>query len=437
MSWATRFQIRQYLHESLWVVPLLAVVLGVVLGVAEVQLEKSIHLPSSWVTYSSSTATTVLSAIVGAMAALTGFVVTVTVLVAQTALGTFSARFMRVWYRDPMLKALLAVLIGTLAFSFWLLRRVESTFVPNLGVTIACALVLVSLVLFTVFLGGYLHQLRPVAVAGLGAYYVQRELKRLTATLVDAPDIFGGWFEPDGHEPTLVVCSARAGVIQAIGIKDLAAWARQHECLLAFQRRVGDFVPTGATLIKAYGGQPGTAHDERRLQAMVAFGSERTIEEDPAFAMRIIVDVAVKALSAAINDPTTAVQVLNQLGEVLRMIGTTDLERSRLPTNGGPPRGLVMPMRSWEEYLALGVTEIREYGSTSIQVVRRLRAMLEELRGQVLSGRRAAVDEELARLDATVTQAFGQSVDLDLARIADPQGIGGRVQAEHQHAVIH
>ena len=94
-------------------------------------------------------------------------------------------------------------------------------------------------------------------------------------------------------------------------------------------------------------------------------------------------------------------------------------------------------MRSWEEYLALGVTEIREYGSTSIQVVRRLRAMLEELRGQVPSGRRAAVDEELTRLDATVSQAFGQSVDLDLARIPDPQGIGGRVEAEKQHAVIH
>ncbi len=94
-----------------------------------------------------------LAAIVGAMAALTGFVVTVTVLVVQMATGTFSARYMRLWYRDRMLKALLALLVGTLAFSFALLRRVASNFVPNLGVSIAgdCSWS-TSLLLFLIFL---------------------------------------------------------------------------------------------------------------------------------------------------------------------------------------------------------------------------------------------------------------------------------------------
>jgi uncharacterized membrane protein len=117
VSWATRFRIRQRLEGSLWVVPLVGILLGVLLGFLDVRLEGSIDLPSSW-TYSPSTATTVLSAIVGAMAALTGFVVTVTVLVVQMAIDTFSARYMRLWYRDPMLKAVLAVLVGTLAFAF-------------------------------------------------------------------------------------------------------------------------------------------------------------------------------------------------------------------------------------------------------------------------------------------------------------------------------
>ena len=416
--------------------PLLGVVLGVLLGFLDAKVDASIHLPANW-TYSPSTATTVLSAIVGAMAALTGFVVTVTVLVVQMALGTFSARFMRVWYRDPMLKAVLAVLIGTLAFTFSLLRRVESNFVPNLGVSIAGGLVLVSLLLFVVFLDRYLHKLRPVAVAALGAGYVHREFKRLVAAVADAPDVFAGPLEPDGEEPTLVVRSAGAGAIQAIHVKGLVGWARQHDCLLVLQHRVGDFVPTHATLINVYGGRSGTARDERKLRGMVALANERTIEQDPAFAMRIIVDIADKALSAAINDPTTAVQVLDQLGEVLRIIGTTDLERSRPATGDGQPRGLVIPMRSWEDYLALGVTEIREYGSSSIQVMRRMRAMLEELRRDVAPHHRRAVDEELARLDATVASAFGQSVDLDRARIADAEGMGGRVEAASQHAVTH
>jgi uncharacterized membrane protein len=85
--------------------------------------------------------------------------------------------------------------------------------------------------------------------------------------------------------------------------------------------------------------------------------------------------------------------------------------------------GVVIPARSWEDYLALGVTEIREYGSKAIQVMRRMRAMLEELRDEVRPEHRAAVQEELARLDVTVTRTFADSVDLDRANTADPQGM--------------
>jgi len=76
----------------------------------------------------------------------------------------------------------------------------------------------------------------------------------------------------------------------------------------------------------------------------------------------------------------------------------------------------------------LGVTEIREFGSTSIQVVRRMRAMLEELRDQVRPENRLAVEEELTRLNVTVRRTFANSVDLDRANTADPQGIGGRTE---------
>jgi len=434
MSWATRFRIGEYVGGSLWVFPLLAIVLGALLGAVDVQVDKSIHLPAGW-TYSASTATTVLSAIIGALAALTGFVVTVTVLVAQMAIGTFSARFMRIWYRDPLLKTVLAILIGAFAFSFSLLRRVENNFVPNLGVTTAGVLVLVSLVLFAVFLNRYMHQLRPVAVAALVAGYVHRDFKRLFTAVADDPEVFTEPFAPDGEEPALVVRSTTAGAIQAIDLEGLVGWARRHDCLLVLRHRVGDFVPGHASLIEAYGGHPSAARDERALRRMVALGLERTVAQDPAFAIRIIADIACKALSAAINDPTTAVQVLDHLSEVLRIIGTTDLQSFRSPANGVPRRGVVMAMRSWDEYLALGVTEIREYGSTSIQVMRRLRAMLEELRGDVPPEHRDAVTEELARLDATVAQSFGDSVDLDRARLADAEGMGGPVGPPGGHAL--
>jgi uncharacterized membrane protein len=425
MSWATSFRIRQYLRGSLWVLPLLGGVLGAILGGVDTVLDKSIHLPTS-LTYSSSTASTVLTTLVGATAALTGFVVTVTVLVVQMATGTFSARYMRLWYRDPMLKWLLALLIGTLAFSFGLLRRISNDFVPNLGVSIAGLLLVVSLLLFMLFLDRYLHRLRPVAVASLVAAYVHREFGRLRAEAADTPNVFPGTFRSDGQQPTATVRSAQAGAIQAIDAKGLADWARQHDCLVAFRRRVGDFVPADAVLFEIFGGgQPRGTTAEHKLQGMVALGTERTVEQDPAFAIRVMVDIADKALSAAINDPTTAVQVLDHLEEVLRLIGATELGGTPWRADDGPGCGVVIPVRTWEQYLSLGVTEIREYGATSIQVMRRMRAMLEELRRDVRPEHRGAVEEELSRLDAAVAATFGSSPDLDRAGIADTQGIGG------------
>jgi uncharacterized membrane protein len=424
MSWYTAFRLRQFARGSLWLLPLVGGVLGVLAGSGVILADRSVHVPAYW-TYSPSTASTVLSAIVGSMAALTGFVVTVTVLAVQMATGTFSARYLRLWYRDRVLKLLLALLVGTLAFSLALLKRVENNFVPNLGVTAAGFLVVASLLLFVVFLDHFLHRLRPVAVAALVARYARRDFAAYTAALT-APDVFMGVFERAGEEPTFVVRSARPGAIQATDVHGLASWARQHGSLVVLCRRVGDFVPAGATLIETYGGSAPGARAEGTLRHMIVLGDERTVEQDPAFAIRIIVDIADKALSPAVNDPTTAVQALDHLSDVLRLIGTTDFSRARWRGDDAVPTGLVIPARSWEDYLTLGVTEIREYGATSIQVMRRLRAMLEELHDEVRPEHRAAVEEELTRLQATVTRTFANSADLDRANTADPQGIGGR-----------
>ena len=125
MTWSGTFRRRQYLRSTLWVWPVI------------------VTPPAFW-QYSPSIATTMLSTIVGASAALTGFVVTVAVLVVQMAIGTFSARYMRLIYRDPVLKAVLALLIGTTTFSLSLLRRVKSDFVPDIGVTIDGILIVVG-----------------------------------------------------------------------------------------------------------------------------------------------------------------------------------------------------------------------------------------------------------------------------------------------------
>ena len=122
--------------------------------------------------------------------------------------------------------------------------------------------------------------------------------------------------------------------------------------------------------------------------------------------------------------------MLDYLGDSLRVIGRTDRSVPSWQT-GAAKRGVVAPVRRWEDFLALGVTEIREFGSTSIQVMRRMRAVLEKLLQEVRPEHRAAVKAEIARLDATVAAAFSGSIDRDRAGIADRQGMGGPERLEH------
>src|ERR1700722_11294648 len=270
MNWRRVFRIRLYVRDSLWVLPLAGALLGAALGSGDVQIEKSVHVSAQF-QYSSTTASAVLAAIVGATAALTGFVVTVTTLVVQMAKGTFSARYMRLWYRDRMLKVLLALLVGTLAFAFSLMRHVEANFVPNIGVTVAGVLVIASLLAFLVFLDRYLHRLRPVAVAALVHKYFRRNFSFEVHGAAN-PEVFTGVLDAGREAPSLTVSSPRAGAIQAVYAEALVGWARKQDCLIVLRHAIGDFVPSGATLIDVYGGSDHSARAERRLADMVALG---------------------------------------------------------------------------------------------------------------------------------------------------------------------
>jgi uncharacterized membrane protein len=421
VTWATRFRRRQNVRQSLWLVPLLGALAGIVLAWGAAWADQKLDMPTA-LTFTPSTASSVLSAILGAMIGLIGFVVTVTVLLVQTATSQFSARYMRFIYRDRLLKAVLAVLVGTFAYSFVLLRQVGETESPDLGLFLVAGLVLLGILLFLLFFSRLLQRLRPVAVAasvselGLQAFL---ELSRLATTSTTSPE------KPSS---TQTLDSTRTGTIQAISLDGLVGWAHDHACTLVFHHGVGDFVHPHAPLLEIWGPSPGP-DAARDLEGMVALGKERTIEQDPAFAIRVMVDVANRALSAAINDPTTAVQVLDYLEDVLLVIGRSDFSgRGVFCDPDGTPR-VMLPSRGWQEYLELAVTEIRQYGGSSTQVVRRLRALLLHLQEAVLPEHRGAVNEELARLEATVYERFGEDIDLDRALVPDRQGLGGPVRA--------
>jgi uncharacterized membrane protein len=423
MSWGIVFRARQQLGGSLWLVPFLGAVLGPVLAQLTLWLDRTVQVPEAW-RYSAATATSVLSVLVGAMVGLVGFVVTIGVLVVQMATGTLSPRFMRLWYRDFLQKLVLATFVGTLTFSFSLLRRVEEDSVPDLGVTAAGLAVTASLLLLLLYLNRFTHSLRPVAVAALVAGAGRRVIEASPvrpsmATGVADPAPSSMW----SAAPSSVVRVGRSGAIQAIDDRGLVAFARRTQCVLVLAHSVGDFVATGARLVEIYGTAPPTT--QPRLRRMFVLGRERTIEQDPAFALRVLVDIAIRALSPAVNDPTTAVQVLDYIEDLLLVVGRRELGgRGELRDADGRTL-VVVPVRRWEDFLELGVTEIRQYGATSVQVPRRLRALLEELRAGVRPEHRGAVDAELHKLEASIAEGFPAGADRALAGASDRQGLGG------------
>jgi uncharacterized membrane protein len=415
-SWAARFATRQRLKGSLWFVPLLCAIAGPLLAQLAIVLDGELAPPEAW-RYSEATASAVLSAIVSAMVGLTGFVVAFGVLVVQMATQTLSPRFMRLWYRDPLQRAVLGTFVGTLTFALALLRDVSPRSVPDIGVTVAALAVTVSVVLFLTYLDRFVHSLRPVAVAWAVAAAGARVFRAGHA---------GGFDGVSGvldEVPALVVRTGAAGVIQAVDRAGLVAEAARHDCLLVMPHAVGDLVPHGDALIEVHG--HGALPVTDRLRGMVALGEERTIEQDTAFALRILVDIAIRALSPAVNDPTTAVQVLGAVEDLLLVIGESDLEgRGTLRDADGRPRVLIAARR-WDDLLALALTEIRDYGASSTQVTRRVRALLEDLARRVRPEHRAAVAEQLAALDEALAGRAADTLTRALAGLPDRQGIGG------------
>src|SRR3954447_22256450 len=285
----------------------------------------------------------------------------------------------------------------------------------------------VDLILLLVYLNRFVHAMRPVAVA---AAMARSGLAVVSAAVQEddnpghagdhgiAPD------QPDvGDRGSLQVRATRTGAILAIHTQGIVRGAARRDLVCHLRHTVGDFVMAGTVVADLYGAP--SPKDARWLRTTLALGEERTIDQDPAFAIRVMVDIAIRALSPAVNGPTTATQVINHIGALLFGIGARETgERGVYRDSRGEVR-LTLPTRSWRDYLELGVSEIRQYGATSPQVCRRLRAMLVDLETSVPDVNRVAVAEQLVRLDRAVSTAFDDTEDRRLASLEDSQGIGG------------
>jgi uncharacterized membrane protein len=228
---------------------------------------------------------------------------------------------------------------------------------------------------------------------------------------------------PELGSPDRVISHlGKSAIVIAVNLEALVSEAKRIDGMIEVAPRVGSFVSVGEPVFLMYGN--GSALDEDKLRGLVAFGRERTIEQDSTFAFRVIVDIAIKALSKAINDPTTAVLAIDQLQRLLRIVGGRHLHDEQIADSTGRLR-VIFPTPNWDDFVQLSFREIRLYGAENFQIARRLRAMADSLIQILPESRRPALSEELALLDRAIEALYSLPGDLALARIPDIQGLGG------------
>ncbi len=423
MRRARRRALRRRLERSLIAIPVLYLLAAWLLARLVPSIDDA-RDASAGLDSSLDTARDILTSTATGMIAFTGLVVASVLVVVQFAAGQYSPRLILWFRRDRLVKHAIGSFLAAFVYALVALRMLEDRdrqFAPDLTVIVALLLLVGAAILFLALLQRVMDRLRPralyAAVAREGIVAARAVYPHLL-TPAASPADDRSWVVP---RPRAISLRGAPGVVTSFDRDLLAALAREAGATIELTVAVGEFVDPGRELVRVHGDGE---LDERVLRAAIAIGEERTIEQDPAFAMRIVVDTAIRALSPAVNDPTTAVHGLDALELIVRELARRDLDASLARDAGGRVR-VVWRSPAWGDVLDLAFDEIRAYGAPSVQVCRRMRAALEDLRADTAPERRARVDEQLARLDAAVAIAHPEgSPERDLARGADRTGIG-------------
>lgn len=413
MRWNLRYSILSYLSSTIWVVPILAIALqqailrlslawswdvGIIPGFVKADADVAISLTIALIVF---TFSSLLVAIQVASAQLTPRIIATTLL------------------RDRVIRSTVGVFVFTLGLAVGVKARTE---VPQFLVGLTAIMALVCIIAFLFLIDYTARLLRPISIVWRIA---EQGLKVIDAVYPNPHESRAASLhpaEPIAPAERTVHHRGRSGIVLAVNLHGLVTVARKTDSIIEVAPQVGDFVAVGDPLFLLRGNT--TLIDDRTLRGQIAIGRERTIEQDSTFAFRVIIDIAIKALSKAINDPTTAVLSIDQLHRMLRVVGQRSLASEEIHDPEGRLR-VIYRTPNWDDFVQLTFSEIRQYGAENFQVARRLRAMIVNLQRSLSQSRVAALNEELDLLDQTLERHYVFPKELALSRVPDTQGLGG------------
>jgi uncharacterized membrane protein len=413
---ARRAKVRESFRSQLWPLPAIGIAVALLLGIALPELDAALddQLPAFVSDYlfggGASAARTVLDAIAGSLITVTALTFSLTVVTLQLASSQFSPRLLRTFSSDRFVQLTLALFLGTFTYALTVLRSVRTgddngaAFVPQFSVTLAFILTLVSVVALVLFLAHLATEIRVETMLRKVHRDGSRTLRRVLPDR-DPQQLPASGF-PAARGLQVLLTARSSGFLTHVDEQGLLTAAITAQACVVIPVGtawpcVGDEL-SGETL----------ANLQEAVANSIGTGAERTSVQDAAFALRQLTDVAVKALSPGINDPTTAVHALSHSSAVLCELARRDLTPRVLFDERDRPR-VLLRRPGLAEFLALAVDQPRRFGAADPAVLGRLCQLLREVGWSAdLPADRAAVADQLARLRTTISQQDFDSTEL-------------------------
>lgn len=402
--------VRDYVSTQLWPVPLAAVIVSVVSAQivtwVDHQLDDDMPPALSALLFGggAAAARSLMEAIAASTITVTSLTFSLTVVTLQLASSQYSPRLLRTFTSDRFVHNTLALFLATFAFALTVLRTIRdddeetSGFVPEIAVTLSFLLALATVIGLVLFLGHLSRQLR-----------VERILADVrddfTATIGDVSE---GSTESrtDVETPAgaLELTPQSSGFLVQANEQALLDAAERFNAVIALRRPPGDFLVEGVPFAQAWklDGSPWTDGEAEQLRQMVydamTIGFERNSVQDIGFPVQQILDVAVRAISPSVNDPTTCVHALGHLSAGLSTVARNDPGPSIRTDDQGRAR-VIAQRRTFAMLLELVVSQICTYGMDDPRVAGRLVQLLGDVRRNDPSGsHEPAIGEQTERV---------------------------------------
>ena len=356
-----------------------------------------------------------LSAIAGSMITVAGVTFSITIVALSLTASQYSSRVLRNFMGDRGNQAVLGVFLAVFAYCLIVLRVIrggdENPFVPEISVLVGVILAIVAIGFLIYFIHHIAGSIQAASIAQAAAHETLRAINRLF------PDELGEGAEllplPDAIETTRrwrAVPSLKTGYLQHVESDRLLGYAKERGVLVRMERAIGEFVVEG-TPIASVAAEAEPADEEiRALDAAYVLGRQRTVEQDAAFGIQQIVDIALKALSPGVNDTTTAVICIDHLSEILARAATRRLESPYRSANG--PVRVISRGPTIETLLSNAFDQVRRNAERNVAALLRvLDALASVATVTRSSGRRALLRRHVELLWEVADRTVEQSAD--------------------------